>query len=63
MYITGGEVLDNLVSHLEQERENILLETQQTMLESDEAAKIAIAKLILIADILRMIETLGTSNY
>lgn len=50
--------LNHVLNFLNQERENIILEANTTMAEDNEAAKIAIGKLLIITEVIRMIETL-----
>jgi predicted nucleic-acid-binding protein len=62
MEINNEEVLTNVVSYLENERDNTLLDANQNMEQNNDAAKIAIAKLLLIADIIKMLENVLQSN-
>ena len=62
MEIPHTEVLSNVVSYLENERDSTIIEANQTMEQNNDAAKIAIAKLMLIAEIIRMMENILQSN-
>jgi hypothetical protein len=53
-----SSALSHVIQFLRQERETIMYEASSTMSLDHDAAKIAIAKLLLIEEVIRMIETL-----